>query len=59
MHRQTAYNAQLTKVTEKEQKLASFLDLPPDLTAAKRVYNQKMKSLLDTRRQLEDGLAFL
>ena len=59
MHRQNAYNYQLTSVTEKEQRLASFLDLPPDLTAAKKVYELKLQSLLDARKQLEDGLAFL
>lgn len=59
MERQNAYNAQLKEVTEKEQRLARFLDLPPDLSAAKKVFEQKQHSLIDARTQLEDGLAFL
>lgn len=59
MNRQKAYDEQLAKVTVKEQTLASFLDLPPDLSAARKVFELKMQSLLDARKQLEDGLSFL
>lgn len=59
MERQRAYDEQLATVTKKEEKLATFLDLPPDPTAAKKVFEAKMQSLLSARKQLEDGLSFL
>lgn len=59
MQRQAQYDKQTKLVTEKESRLAQFLDLPPDMTAAKAVYNHKLHALLAARRQLEEGLAGL
>ncbi|KAL3143376.1 hypothetical protein ABBQ38_002204 [Trebouxia sp. C0009 RCD-2024] len=59
MQRQAHYDEQSKLVSEKESRLAHFLDLPPDMTAARRVYEQKLQALLAARRQLEEGLAGL
>lgn len=59
MERQARYDEQSKLVKEKEARLAQFLDLPPDMMAAKRVYEQKLHALLAARKQLEDGLAGL
>ncbi len=59
MERQAKYDEQATRVAAKEAKLAQFLDLPPDMTAARSVYKQKLQALLSSRKQLEDGLAGL
>lgn len=59
MHRQAQYDKQYKLVSEKESRLAQFLDLPPDMAAARNVYGQKLQALLAARRQLEEGLAGL
>ena len=59
MQRQAQYDKQTKLVSEKESRLAQFSDLPPDMTAAKAVYDQKLQALLAARRQLEEGLAGL
>lgn len=59
MERQARYDEQSKLVAGKESRLAQFLDLPPDMTAAKQVYEQKLEALLAARKQLEDGLAGL
>ena len=59
MERQARYDEQCKLVKEKEARLAQFLDLPPDMVAAKRVYEQKLQALHTARKQLDDGLAGL
>ena len=59
MQRQAQYDKQSKQVAEKESRLTQFLDLPPDMRAAKSVYDQKLQALLAARRQLEEGLAGL
>ncbi|DBA75170.1 hypothetical protein WJX77_006789 [Trebouxia sp. C0004] len=59
MQRQMQYEQQAKEVVAKEARLARYLDLPPDMTAAKSVYEQKLQSLMSARKQLEDGLARL
>lgn len=59
MQRQAQYDEHAKLVSEKESRLAQFSDLPPDMTAAKAVYNQKLQALLAARKQLEEGLAGL
>lgn len=53
------YDEQAKQVAAKEARLAQFLDLPPDMAAAKSVYEQKLQALLTARKQLEEGLAGL
>ena len=59
MERQSKYDEQAKQVAAKELRLAQFLDLPPEITAAKCVYEHKLQALLQARKQLEDGLAGL
>jgi len=59
MQRQMQYDQQAKEVAAKEARLAQFLDLPPDMTAARSVYEQKLQALMSARKQLEDGLAGL
>ena len=59
MERQAQFDEQFKLVAEKEARLAQFADLPPDMTAAKYVYEQKLLALLAARKQLEEGLAGL
>ena len=59
MERQAKYDKQFKEVVAKEAKVAQFQDLPPDMTAARSVYEHKLEALLSARKQLEDGLARL
>ena len=59
MQRQQEHNELKAEVARKEALLAQYRDLPPNLAAAKQIYQIKLQRLQKAREDLEDQLSLL
>ena len=59
MDRATKLSAKQAHNAALQKRLAFFMDLPPDMEAARQVYAQKFELIQTATKQFEEGLAQL